>query len=175
MFVSATTDPLRGCGRCCELKSTSDFAWRRKHRGQRDNYCRECRAEYKRQHYAQHRERYVAQAMRRKQALAVERAEYLVEFFRQRSCVDCGEGDPLVLEFDHLANKKFNIAKGLRNHSWQAVLDEIAKCDVVCANCHRRRTALRAGSARAAVVQRQRLALANGDDAAALPDAATPP
>ena len=111
--------------------------------------------------------------MRRKQALAIERAEYLVDFFRQRSCVDCGEGDPLVLEFDHLANKKFNIAKGLRNRSWQAVLDEIAKCDVVCANCHRRRTALRAGFAKVALIQRS-LDLPNGDDAGALPDCATP-
>ena len=96
--------------------------------------------------------------MRRKQALAVERAEYLVEFFRQRSCVDCGEGDPLVLEFDHLGNKKFNIARGLSNRSWQAVLDEIAKCDVVCANCHRRRTARRGRWARAAIAQRESLA-----------------
>jgi len=34
--------------------------------------------------------------------------------------------------------KDFMISKGLRDHSWQAVLDEIAKCNVVCANCHRR-------------------------------------
>jgi hypothetical protein len=66
---------------------------------------------------------------------------------------DCGETDPLVLEFDHLGDKSFNIAKGIRDHSWQSVLDEIRKCEVVCANCHRRRTALRGGFARAVVAQ----------------------
>jgi hypothetical protein len=76
------------------------------------------------------------------------------EFFGEHPCVDCGETDPLVLEFDHLADKRFNIAKGMRDRSWQAVLDEIAKCDVVCANCHRRRTGLGAGFARAVVAQR---------------------
>ena len=96
----------------------------------------------------------MANAVRRNNALAAERAAYLVEFFRERGCVDCGEPDPLVLEFDHLGDKKFNIAKGLRNRSWQALRDEIAKCDVVCANCHRRRTARRGRFARAAVAQR---------------------
>jgi hypothetical protein len=120
----------------------------------RDNYCRDCRAAYKREHYAEHRARYIANALSRKQNLATERAARLIEFFRTHPCADCGESDPLVLEFDHLADKSFGISKGLRDHAWQAVLDEIDKCDVVCANCHRRRTALRAGFARAAVAQR---------------------
>lgn len=171
MFVSGTDPSLRRCGRCGEFKPTPEFAWRRVRRGQLDNYCRPCRAAYKQEHYARHRERYVAKAMRRKNALAAERAAYLVEFFRERACVDCGELDPLVLEFDHLGDKKFDISRGLRDRNWQAVLDEIAKCDVVCANCHRRRTALRAGSARA-VAQRQSLGLPTADDASALPNSA---
>ncbi len=153
MFVSGDLEPTRTCGRCGQRKAPSDFAWRRKARGQRDNYCRICRAAYKREHYASHRERYVANALRRKRALVAERAAYLVAFFREQPCVDCGETDPLVLEFDHIGPKRFNIAKGLRDRNWTSVIDEIAKCDVVCANCHRRRTALRAGFARAVVAQ----------------------
>jgi hypothetical protein len=86
-----------------------------------------------------HREHYIANAGRRKQVLITEREPMT---------------DPLVLEFDHLGHKNFNIATGLRNRNWQSVLDEIATCDVVCANCHRRRTALRGGFARAVVAQR---------------------
>jgi hypothetical protein len=67
---------------------------------------------------------------------------------------NCGETDPIVLEFDHLRDKKFNIGKAWRGHEWQSVLDEIAKCEVVCANCHRRRTACRGGFIRAVVAQR---------------------
>jgi hypothetical protein len=87
-------------------------------------------------------------------ATITERTAYLIEFFRTRPCADCGQSDPLVLEFDHLGPKNFNVAAGLRDRNWQSVLDEIAICDVVCANCHRRRTALRAGFARAVVAQR---------------------
>ncbi|MGA2455529.1 MAG: hypothetical protein ABSG93_18640 [Solirubrobacteraceae bacterium] len=154
MFVSAISGPTRTCGRCALPKPLSDFAWRRKAREQRDNYCRTCGAEYKREHYAAHRDQYIANALRRKRAIAPERAALLIAFFRERPCVDCGEIDPLVLEFDHTGHKRFNIAQGVRDRNWQSVLDEIAMCDVVCANCHRRRTACRAGFARAVVAQR---------------------
>jgi hypothetical protein len=146
--------PTRPCGRCHERLPLTDFARRRKAHGQRDNYCRSCRAAYKQEHYAANKQRYVAKALRHKQNLVAERVAHLIELFRTHPCVDCGETDPLVLELDHLEAKNFNIAKGVRDRKWQAVLDEIAKCDVVCANCHRRRTALRAGFARAVVAQR---------------------
>ena len=58
----------------------------------------------------------------------------------------------MVLEFDHLGDKAFNIGEGLRDRSWRAIVEEMAKCEVVCANCHRRRTARRAGYARAVAV-----------------------
>jgi hypothetical protein len=161
MFVSGNDPSLRRCGRCGESKSTSDFAWRRVRRGQLDNYCRPCRAAYKRAHYIANRQRYIAAATRRKDALMAERTAFLVEFFRTHPCVDCGETDPIALEFDHIGHKEFTIAAGIGSRSWQAILDEMAKCEVVCANCHRRRTALRADFAMVALVQRQGLALSN--------------
>lgn len=145
---------MRRCGRCEREKPLEDFAWRRKERGQRDNYCRPCRAAYKQKHYSANRQRYIDQAMARKRVMVAERIEFLVAFLREHPCVDCGETDPIVLEFDHLRDKKFNVAAGLRDREWQSVLDEMAKCDVVCANCHRRRTARRGGFARAVVAQR---------------------
>jgi hypothetical protein len=145
---------MRECGRCHRKKPFKDFAWRRKARGQLDNYCRSCRAEYKREHYLANRRRYIDQAQRRKKVVSAERVEYLVAFLRENPGVDCGEADPVVLEFDPLRDKKFGIAQGIRNRDWQSVLDEMAKCEVVCANCHRRRTARRGGFARAVVAQR---------------------
>jgi hypothetical protein len=43
-----------------------------------------------------------------------ERAALIVEFLETRPCADCGEADPLVREFDHVGDKEFGIAKGLR-------------------------------------------------------------
>ncbi len=115
-MVPAST---RTCGRCRQLLPTSSFAWRRKELGQLDNYCRTCRATYKREHYVAHRDRYIAGARQHKQAVVARRAAQLVEFFRDHPCVDCGESDPLVLEFDHhRGDKSFNIARGARDRNW---------------------------------------------------------
>ena len=79
----------------------------------------------------------------------LERTTWLIEFFRTHPCLDCGELDPVVLEFDHVrGEKKFDVGQCLARNTWQTVLDEIAKCEVVCANCHRRRTARRRQSVR---------------------------
>ena len=64
--------------------------------------CRPCRAAYKHEHYNANRERYVAQARERKRTLAMERTGFLMEYFAEHPCADCGETDPVVLEFDHL-------------------------------------------------------------------------
>jgi hypothetical protein len=136
------------CYRCGKTKPAADFAWRRKAKDQRDSFCRPCRAAYKREHYAANRQRYIAQAAAQKKRLRLERTRYLIEFFKTNPCVDCGERDPVVLEFDHLRDKSFDIGSGLHNRRWQSVLDEIEKCEVVCANCHSRRTARRRGAVR---------------------------
>jgi len=56
--------------------------------------------------------------------------------------------DEGLREFDHLRDKAFNISAKLVYRSWEAILTEIKKCEVVCANCHRRRTGRRLGSHR---------------------------
>lgn len=61
-------------------------------------------------------------------------------------CRDCGYRDhPEALDFDHRPDevKLFNIARSRNSHGLNAVLVEIAKCDVRCANCHRVKTAER--------------------------------
>ncbi len=68
---------------------------------------------------------------------------FVFEYKKTHPCVDCGEDDPIVLEFDHLIqkNKEFNIADGCHGgFSLKKIINEINKCDVVCANCHKRRT-----------------------------------
>jgi hypothetical protein len=62
-------------------------------------------------------------------------------------CVDCGETDPIILEFDHITNDKhFNISDATRHgYGMKKLIAEIAKCEVRCANCHRKKTYERSG------------------------------
>jgi len=68
------------------------------------------------------------------------------EYKAERGCKDCGNKFPeypQVLDFDHLDsnNKKAAISSMLQfGNSLQLIIDEIAKCELVCANCHRIRT-----------------------------------
>ena len=116
--------------------------------------CRPCRSAYHREHYLANKQRYIDQAGTRKRALRLERTIYLLAFFKSHPCTDCGESDPVVLEFDHLDTsiKSFCIGQSLPYRNWQSILDEIEKCEVVCANCHRRRTARRQGALRRALL-----------------------
>jgi hypothetical protein len=141
----------RRCARCGEVKPLSDFNWRRIAVGERDTYCRPCRSAYGKEHYLANRERYIDLEAKRKRARAQKRMRYLLEYFLLHPCADCGEADPLVLEFDHLRDKSFAIGAGLPDRNWESILREIEKCQVVCANCHRRRTAKRAGTVRALI------------------------
>jgi hypothetical protein len=122
-------DEERKCYRCGELKPVDEFAWRRKARGQRDSFCRPCRSAYGKEHYAANRQRYIDQARIVRQRLALERTRYLLDYFVVHPCVDCGERDPVVLEFDHLRDKRFAISSQLHGRNWQTILDEIEKCE----------------------------------------------
>ena len=68
----------------------------------------------------------------------------LWDFLLAHPCVDCGETDPMVLEFDHVdsTTKRHHVGSLARaGYPWSAVLAELDKCEVRCANCHRKRTA----------------------------------
>lgn len=67
------------------------------------------------------------------------RREWLAEIKREQGCAECGIDDPRVLDFHHedASEKTLAVSQLVNRRSWQAVLDEIAKCGVLCANCHR--------------------------------------
>lgn len=69
--------------------------------------------------------------------------EELFKFLATKNCIDCGENDYRVLDFDHMDQKrKFKSISNMRSghYSWQSVYMEICKCEIRCANCHRRKT-----------------------------------
>lgn len=144
----------RRCSRCKLLKDENDFAGPFKSKPRKDVYCRSCRAAYQREHYLANRSELIRKGRSRKKVELQRRVSLLLDYLEQHPCVDCGESDPLVLEFDHLVGKAFTVADGMKSQSWAAILAELEKCEVVCVNCHRRRTAIRGGYRRFAISAR---------------------
>lgn len=69
--------------------------------------------------------------------------QWLIEYKLTKGCADCGfKAHPAALDFDHLPGfeKRQQIRSG-QSFGWVALQEEVAKCEVVCANCHRIRTA----------------------------------
>lgn len=50
-------------------------------------------------------------------------------------CNRCGYANPVALQFHHLRDKDFEIGR-FSNKSWDSLLPEIEKCELLCANCH---------------------------------------
>jgi hypothetical protein len=73
---------------------------------------------------------------------------FVYEYLGSSSCIDCGIADPVVLEFDHVGPKRDAVtALAWSGYSLASIIREIARCEVRCCNCHRRRTAERRADA----------------------------
>jgi len=135
-----------------ELPATVDFF--NKDRRRKDgfqNACRECNRERSRRYYAENKEKHREVMADRRRAVKSRNQQNLCEYLTTHPCVDCDETNIIMLDFDHTSNdKSFDVSFMIPDHSWEKVLEEIAKCEVVCANCHRLRTATRSGSYRLA-------------------------
>jgi 5-methylcytosine-specific restriction endonuclease McrA len=98
-------------------------------------------AEQKRAWYLANREQYL---VKRRAQHVVKRdgiRRFVTEYLQEHPCVDCGETDPIVLDFDHVGEKSFGISSAIANLvALPKIRAEIEQCEVRCANCHRRKT-----------------------------------
>ena len=141
------SDAMRMCARCHVAKPLEDFPIKNAARGTRRSYCLRCCREYGREHYRNNVAMYVRKAAARAAIERTANRAFVWNYLLTHPCVDCGERDPIVLEFDHREPRtKFReVARLVHTHGLSAVRAEIAKCDVRCGNCHRIRTATQFG------------------------------
>lgn len=113
---------------CKECQHKQSAAWNRTHR----DWVNAWEKEWRKKKYGG----------RRASRYFWEQVQVVEEYLDVHPCVDCGEADVVVLEFDHVRGKKLCNVKRMvwLGCSMEMLLEEIAKCDVRCANCHRRRT-----------------------------------
>lgn len=133
---------MKKCYRCQRRRHVKHFAFARKATGKLQSWCRDCRRVFDKERYDSSEEQ---KRIRRKNDVIKHRnAKFLCDYLLEHPCVDCGEDDPIVLDFDHVKSvKSFNVSEGalLRGLGLKKLAIEISKCEVRCANCHRRRTA----------------------------------
>lgn len=134
----------RLCKGCNIEKSLDEFSIKKYNKKGIPNYqslCKECNKSYQKEHYSKNKDIYRSRASSYKDELRKLHTENLIEYFKNHHCVDCGESNPLVLEFDHIKDKEYNVSRMTVSHTWENILNEISKCEVRCANCHKKKTA----------------------------------
>lgn len=116
------------CSRCKKIKSYSCF-YDNKTRGgcKKRSMCKECD---------------ILCRNKRKKLTTEDNRTFIWDYKSQNPCIDCGETNPIVLQFDHISGvKKTNISNMISRKGINAILKEINKCVVRCANCHIKKTA----------------------------------
>jgi hypothetical protein len=128
---------VKVCTKCRQEKDEVYFS-RRSKNGSFLNQCKSCIKLYQFEHYHNNKQQYFERNARYRKQISS-----LIKSLKEKPCADCRQEYPTwVMDFDHRENevKYKDVSKLTGNSSRGIVLQEIAKCDVVCANCHRQRT-----------------------------------
>jgi len=130
------------CDHCKKFKDEEEFNWKFKSLGVRHKTCRECMKPFRKNWYeGDAHDRHLKNVKERKDAARLVAREYVWQYLSNHPCIECGESDPVVLEFHHRHEKDKPISVlTAAGYSIATIQAEIDKCDVLCANCHRRRT-----------------------------------
>src|SRR5438445_4743028 len=124
---------MRACTKCGELKPLEAFPPVRRGEPKLQSWCRDCFAEANARNYRKNHEREKSRLLLQVAEKRSQIQRELIAYLSNHPCVDCGETDIVVLEFDHIGEKLGNIstlANGGR--SWTKLLQEIGKCEVRC-------------------------------------------
>lgn len=126
--------------KCCACKSMVECGIRKT--GRPMSRCPKCHNEYSIKHYHKNKE-FTRIFYRERRAKSRAKLKDFLAREKDRPCMDCGKRYPsYVMQFDHRnpIEKKFSIPQSAYRVNSEKLAAEIAKCDVVCANCHMERT-----------------------------------
>ncbi|WP_395000850.1 hypothetical protein [Acinetobacter sp.] len=131
---------MKQCNTCKQhLPKTNEFFhYRNKKKGYLREVCKVCWSLYHAKHYKNNKQAYIDKARKNCNRYISKIDKILTRYKRLKGCIDCGNKEPIVLEFDHVRGTKIKEVSILRrNCNWKKIKEEIKKCDLRCANCHR--------------------------------------
>jgi len=135
---------MKTCSKCQIAKSEDEFQFRVKGKKDLQSWCRSCMNAYRKNNFTVEKQE---SAYRRNKARRARNMKMVWDYLLAHPC-PCGESDPTVLEFDHRDQQtKIASVSSLAGTTYglETIINEMEKCDVLCANCHRRKTALQCG------------------------------
>jgi hypothetical protein len=129
---------MKQCTVCLEEKDENSFFFKNTAKNIRHSICKQCyNASRSSDHYQKNKQAYIDRAKETQKRIR----NYIISA-KAVPCADCGkEYHFSAMDFDHVTGeKKFNLSQVNKVTSIKAAKEEIAKCEVVCSNCHRFRT-----------------------------------
>lgn len=134
---------MKTCHTCKRPKSLEEFGNNKRNKDGKQPYCKECGKDKDRKHYLDSPLR-KTKIMEANEHRRLESIKFVVEYLKDHPCVDCGEDNPILLEFDHRCDKVGNVSSMFLG-SRERLVEEMEKCDVRCVRCHRLKTAEQLG------------------------------
>ena len=131
------------CNTCDKTLSITQFSFRVKAKGTRQSKCKSCTLPYNRAYYSLNSVKCISQTNTRAAVRKGKLRKYIEDNMDLR-CVKCGYDKLPALDFDHLdpATKEYNVSQLISSGcSLERLMNEIAKCRILCSNCHRLSTA----------------------------------
>lgn len=123
---------MKQCSRCKKEKELSEFNNSSHNRQGKQPVCRACQSSY----YESNRDKHLANVAARRRR----HRDWIRSLKEGQPCAQCGRvGHPHAMHWHHRdpSQKEFNLSIAVAaSKGRQKVLDEIAKCDLLCADCH---------------------------------------
>ena len=127
------------CPRCKNTKSVEEFPKSKNRKDGLGGHCKVCCAEKNKIYRQTAKGKATSNANQAKRRNA--NKIFLYEYLLKHPCVKCGEADIRCLEFNHLdPSKKHKEVTNMTEYSRKRLKEEIAKCEILCANCHNKHT-----------------------------------
>jgi hypothetical protein len=133
------------CIKCEKDLPENEFHFKDKTKGVRKKTCKECTKKYRKTYYLENRESAINYSLQTNKERAIRNQQFVWDYLKEHPCVECGESNPIVLQFDHIDenDKTKEISKLVtEKYGIDTIKKEIDKCQVLCANCHLKRTAI---------------------------------
>lgn len=135
---------MKECSSCNQTLDEMCFSKNRARKDGLADHCKPCQKAYQDKWYAANKDKQIAKVNINKQLHTERNHKFVLDYLRIHPCVDCGESNPIFLDFDHIENKDDSISVLIQMpSSVERIRQEITKCEVRCVKCHRFMTAKR--------------------------------